>query len=97
MHAGLLPGKLLDIPKTQRMLWSPQAKNLAIGMGAATAAAFLCLALCTCWFLELLERVPVKEEADPPKFEEPEEDTMLPALVSREGSTSEEGGILVIY
>ena len=97
MHAGLLPGKLLDIPQSQPTLWSPQVKGIAIGLGAATAAAFMCLAGCTCWFLGLFEVVPVKQESDPPKFEEPGEDTTLPAVVSREGSMSEEGGILVIY
>ena len=97
MYAGLLPGKLLDIPEAKPMLWSPQAKAVTLGVGAAVAAAFLCLALCTCWFLGLFEVVPVKQEGELPAFEEPEEDTALPAVVSREGSMSEEGGILVIY
>ena len=97
MHAGLLPGKLLDIPQSQPKLWSPQAKGITIGLGAATAAAFLCLAGCTCWFLGLFEVVPANQECEAPKFEEPEEDSTLPAVVSREGSMSEEGGILVIY
>lgn len=97
MSAGLLPGKLLDIPQAQPLLWTLQTKAVTIGVGAAMAAAFLSLAVCTCWFQGLFEMVPVKQESDPPKFEEPEEDTVLPAVVSREGSMSEEGGILVIY
>ena len=96
MRAGLLPGKLLDIPKAEPVFWTPQAKITTIALVAAVGAAFLWLAICTCWFTGLFERVPVKQD-DPPKFDEPKEDTTLPAVQSREGSKSEDRGLSVIF
>ena len=96
--AGLLPGKLLDIPEAKPALWTTSAKAITIAMGAAITAALMLLACCTCWFFGLFEVVPVKQEGAPPKFPEPEQDTGIPAIKAREDSfTEEEGGILVIY
>ena len=64
--AGLLPGKLLDVPVARPVLWTPTARLMTIALGTATALAVAWLACCTCWFLGFFERVPVRREDEPP-------------------------------
>lgn len=94
-YAGLLPGKLLDIPETKPVLWTRTAKALAIGMGAGMGLALLLLACCTCWFFGLFQRVPVKRDDEPPLFSDPAEDQDIPAVKVREASAAPEKGISV--
>ena len=96
-YAGLLPGKLLDVPLARPALWTPTARLMTIALGAATALAVAWLACCTCWFLGFFERVPVKREDDPPVFADtPEKEKPLAVKVKevREDATDEEAYII---
>ena len=96
-RAGLLPGKLLDIPLAKPVLWTSTARFMTIALGAATALAVMWLACCTCWFLGFFERVPVKREDDPPVFPDtPEKPKPLAVKVKEvgESATDEEAYII---
>ena len=96
-HAGLLPGKMLDVPVARPVLWTPTARLMTIALGAATALAVAWLACCTCWFLGFFERVPVKREDDPPVFADtPGREKPLAVKVKEvgEGAMDEEAYII---
>ena len=85
-HAGLLPGKMLDVLLAKPVLWTPTARLMTIALGAATALAVMWLACCTCWALGFFERVPVKREDDPPVFSDtPEKEKPLAVKVKEMG------------
>ena len=96
-YAGLLPGKLLDVPLARPVLWTPTARLMTIALGAATALVVAWLACCTCWFLGFFEHVPVRREDDPPVFADtPEKEKPLAVKVKevREDATDEEAYII---
>lgn len=94
-HAGLLPGKLLDVPVARPVLWTPTARLMTIALGAATALAVAWLACCTCWFLGFFERVPVKREDDPPVFADtPGKEKPLAVRVVEEDAADREAYII---
>ena len=95
--AGLLPGRMLDIPLAKPVLWTPTARLMTIALGAATALAVAWLACCTCWFLGFFKRVPVRREDDPPVFADtPEKEKPLAVKVKEVGedATNEEAYII---